>query len=143
MNRIEANNPFLFFPVKKCQGTLSRKGLRFPPLPTPYRYWMKAEIKIDSENLINEISQKVIKAIKPLFGNAKAEADTILTVKTLAKYIEVSDQWVYERVHLKEIPFIKIGKFPRFRKSDIDQWLDSLKTPALNRPPTPIKVIKW
>jgi len=103
---------------------------------------MKAELKIDSEDLISEISQRVIKAIKPFLGKVKAEDETILTVKTLAKYLEVSDQWVYERIHHKEIPFIKIGKFPRFRKSDIDQWLDSLKTPALNRPPTPIRVIK-
>jgi hypothetical protein len=26
-----------------------------------------------------------------------------------------------------------MGKFPRFKKSDIDQWLDSLATPPLNR----------
>jgi len=103
---------------------------------------MKAEIKIETEDLVNEISQRVIKAIKPFLGKVKLEDDNIFTVKVLSKYLHVSDQWVYERIHLKQIPFIKIGKFPRFRKSDIDQWLDSQKTPALHRPPTPIKVIK-
>jgi hypothetical protein len=35
---------------------------------------------------------------------------------------------------LKEIPFYKLSnKQLRFRKRDIDKWLDSLKTPALNR----------
>ncbi len=51
--------------------------------------------------------------------------DTIFSVETLAKYLQVSKQWVYERVHLKEIPHIKMGKFPRFKKREIDIWLES------------------
>ena len=46
------------------------------------------------------------------------------------EYLHVSHQWVYERVHLKEIPHIKMGKFPRFRKSEIDRWLETLKIPV-------------
>ncbi len=102
---------------------------------------MKAELNIDTQEIIKEITQEVIKAIRPLL-NGKAEDDTIFTVKTLAKYLEVSDQWVYERVHLKEIPYIKMGKFPRFKRSDIDRWLDTLKTPAINSLSRRLRVIK-
>ncbi|OGP65386.1 MAG: hypothetical protein A3K22_04510 [Deltaproteobacteria bacterium RBG_16_42_7] len=102
---------------------------------------MRAELNIDTQEIIREITSEVIKAIKPLL-NGKAEDDTIYTVKTLAEYIGVSSQWVYERVHLKEIPYIKMGKFPRFKKADIDKWLDSLKTPAVNYLSRPLKAVK-
>ena len=102
---------------------------------------MIAELNIDTQEIIREITSEVIKAIKPLL-NGKAEDDTIYTVKTLAEYIGVSSQWVYERVHLKEIPYIKMGKFPRFKKADIDKWLDSLKTPAVNYLSRPLKAVK-
>lgn len=69
--------------------------------------------------------------VSSLMGELRAE-EPLLTVKTLAKYLQVSEQWVYERVHLKEIPHLKVGKFPRFKRSDIDRWLDTLKIPVSN-----------
>jgi excisionase family DNA binding protein len=60
--------------------------------------------------------------------------DDVLDVKGLCDYLHVSAKWIHERTHLKEIPFYKLSnKQLRFRKRDIDKWLDSLKTPALNR----------
>ena len=60
-------------------------------------------------------------------------ADTVLDVPGLCKYLHVTPKWVHERTHLKEIPFYKLSnKQLRFRKRDIDKWLDFLKTPALN-----------
>ena len=73
------------------------------------------------------LSDKVIASLTPLLNqNAKVrDIDNILfTVESLAKYLQVSKQWVYERVHLNEIPYLKMRKFPRFRKSEIDKWLD-------------------
>jgi|TARA_B100000315_G_C14177082_1_gene407217 excisionase family DNA binding protein len=91
---------------------------------------MKAEFNVDTDELISKITQEVRKAIKPLLGEM-AVNDTIFTVETLAKYLHVSRQWIYERTHMKEIPYSKIGKFPRFRKSEIDKWLDSSKIPTM------------
>lgn len=102
---------------------------------------MKAEFNIDTQEIVREITREVINALKPLL-HARAEDDTIFTVKTLAKHLEVSNQWVYERVHLKEIPYIKMGKFPRFKKSDIDRWLDTLKTPAIKPISRPLGMLK-
>jgi excisionase family DNA binding protein len=102
---------------------------------------VKAELTLDTQELVRQITQEVVKAITPLLRKGTAEEDLLLTVKTLAKYLAVSDQWVYERVHSREIPFIKVGKFPRFRKSDIDLWLQTLKTSpihVLSRPSTGI-----
>ena len=77
----------------------------------------------------NDIDQ-LIKKLEPLLAQTTTAPDGLFTVQTLAEYLQVSVQWVYERVQLREIPFIRIGKFPRFRKADVDRWLDSLAVPA-------------
>jgi len=102
---------------------------------------MKAEIIIDPDELVEEIAQRVIAAIVPIL-KGKGGEDKVLTVKDLSEYLKVSRQWVYERVSLKEIPYSKLGKFPRFRKRKIDKWLDDLETPAMNRSSNPLKAVK-
>lgn len=72
---------------------------------------MKGEIFIDTEEMVKQITQEVIRSIKPALEKMKIQEDVLFTVKTLAKYLEVSNQWVYERVSLREIPFIKMGSF--------------------------------
>lgn len=85
------------------------------------------------DRLADALALKVAKILKPLMqGNRDHDRDKLFTVESLAQYLGVKKQWVYEKVHLKEIPYFKVGKFPRFRKSDIDSWLQSSYTPALN-----------
>ena len=67
-----------------------------------------------------------------LSGNGKHEDDIVFDVQRLAEYLAVSKQWIYERSHLKEIPHIKKQGLLRFRKKDIDKWLDSYKIPAID-----------
>ncbi|MEO2159032.1 MAG: helix-turn-helix domain-containing protein [bacterium] len=103
---------------------------------------MQAEIKIDTENLVEEIARKVTASLAPILNKVTLEENSVLTVRDLAKYLKVSPQWVYERVSLKEIPYSKLGKFPRFRKRKIDKWLNDLETPTMNRPSKPLKAVK-
>ncbi len=100
---------------------------------------MKAEIKINTDELISEITQKVTNAIIPTLKKGMGMGDTVFTVETLAKYLQVKKQWVYGRIHSKEIPYIKMGKFPRFKKREIDIWLESLKIPAMQPLSAPLK----
>jgi excisionase family DNA binding protein len=93
---------------------------------------VRAEIHLDTQELITSIIQGMSRELKPFLNKQRAEEEPLLTVKTLAKYLQVSEQWVYERVHLKEIPHLKVGKFPRFKRSDIDRWLDTLNIPVSN-----------
>lgn len=85
---------------------------------------------------IQAIAQAVMKTMKPLLaGNCKQDTgDTIFDVPGLSEYLHVTPKWIHERTHLKEIPFFKLSnKQLRFRKRDIDKWLDSLRTPAVNQ----------
>jgi|APSaa5957512535_1039671.scaffolds.fasta_scaffold370332_1 excisionase family DNA binding protein len=102
---------------------------------------MQAVINIETEKLVREIAQEVAKRVKPIVVSNNPE-DVLFGVEELSKHLTVSDQWIYERVQLKEIPHIKMGKFLRFRKLEIDSWLDSKKVPAMNPLTKPINAIK-
>ncbi len=94
---------------------------------------MKAELTLPQE-LVDLIADKVIEKLKPLLsGNGRHEDDTIFSVQGLKGYLHVSDKWIYERTHLKEIPHLKVNGFLRFRKKEIDKWLNSFNIPAASR----------
>ncbi len=92
---------------------------------------MKTELE---QQDIQAIAQRVMELLKPvLSGNGKkASEDTIFDVPGLVKYLKVSKKWIYERTHLKEIPYLKVGGQLRFRKRDIENWLNTFKVPAVS-----------
>ncbi len=91
------------------------------------------KIEIDDTLLIDRIVKRVIEEIKPLLLNTQdTKNDELMDVEGLALYLKVPKSWVYEKVHKKEIPFHKAGKFPRFRKKHIDLWLKNPYSPDLN-----------
>ena len=103
---------------------------------------MKAELIIPEE-LVNQIADKVFDKLKPLIsGNGKHEDDVIFDVVGLSQYLRVSTKWIYERTQFKEIPFKKIKGLLRFRKKDIDRWIDSYNVPAINSPERILRAIK-
>jgi excisionase family DNA binding protein len=90
------------------------------------------KIEIEQED-IKAIALEVTEMLKPLLlRKIQKEDETFLTVKDLQIYLKVSQQWIYERTHLKEIPHIKIDGQLRFRKKDIDKWVSSFSIPAVS-----------
>lgn len=102
---------------------------------------MKAEINMDTQELVTEIVQGVIRAIIPMLSSRPGD-DTILDVEGLSEYLKVSKKWIYERVQFKEIPYVKICGHLRFKKPDITKWIDSHKTPSANPLSRPLRIIK-
>jgi excisionase family DNA binding protein len=103
---------------------------------------VKAELTLPPE-LVDEIANKVIERLKPLIaGNGKQEDDVIFDVRGLAEYLKVSTKWIYERTQFKEIPHQKVKGLLRFRKKDIDRWLNSHSVPAINSPERILRAIK-
>ncbi len=89
---------------------------------------MKIEIELDQ--LKKEIAEEVIGKLKPLLRPSTGQdGDKIFTVEALAKYLDVEKDWVYS--HVKEIPHSKVGRFPRFRKAEIDKWLEANRAPMM------------
>jgi PTS system nitrogen regulatory IIA component len=50
--------------------------------------------------------------------------DVILTIEEVAKYLRVSERTVYDWAQKGEIPSGKIGTVWRFKKSEIEQWVN-------------------
>jgi hypothetical protein len=61
---------------------------------------VKAELQLDIQELDTTIVHGVVKELKLRLEQGRVEHDTLFTIKSLVQYLEVSDQWVYERVHL-------------------------------------------
>ncbi len=84
------------------------------------------KIEIESQD-IEAIALRVSELIKPLLQRIDKADDKgeILDVKGLSELLHVNPSWVYKKVSLKAIPYFKAGKFPRFRKRDIERWMES------------------
>ncbi len=82
------------------------------------------KIEIDDTVLIDTIVKKVVERLKPLLNNSHdSKHNELMTVEEVAKYLKVTKSFIYDKVHKREIPFRKDGKFPRFKKKHIDLWL--------------------
>ena len=92
--------------------------------------------KFEDED-VERIAFRVTELLKPLLkvSPQKDDHEIILDVDGLASYLKVTKSWVYERTDLNEIPYYKVGKFPRFRKKDIDKWLEENKRLSLKMLP--------
>src|SRR3982751_476866 len=72
--------------------------------------------------------------------------ETFLTTEEVLEYLQVNLRTVYRLIKAGKIPAVRVGRQWRFRKRDIDAWLDSQRlrgsaraaapAPAAARPAT-------
>jgi PTS system nitrogen regulatory IIA component len=55
--------------------------------------------------------------------------EQLMSVKELAEYLNVNISTVYMWSQHGQIPAMKIGKMWRYRRSEIDNWLNQRRTP--------------
>jgi excisionase family DNA binding protein len=66
-----------------------------------------------------------------LLGKVQARPQAILwNTPELAAYLNVKEGTIRYWVHVKYIPHIKFQNLVRFRKTDIDAWLDKRTAPG-------------
>lgn len=53
-----------------------------------------------------------------------------MTVREVAAYLNVDDKTVYRLAKKGELPGFKVAGTWRFRKADIDEWIDQQKRAA-------------
>jgi len=59
--------------------------------------------------------------------------DTLMGIKEVAAYLKINQATAYHWAQAGRLPGIKIGRIWRFRKADVDTWLDENMRKA--RPP--------
>ena len=55
---------------------------------------------------------------------AMMSQDILLNVKQVAEYLQLKESTIYSWAQDGKIPAIKIGRTWRFRRSDLDNWLE-------------------
>ena len=50
--------------------------------------------------------------------------DALLNVKQVAEYLQLKESTIYSWAQDGKVPAIKIGRTWRFRRSDLDTWLE-------------------
>ena len=61
--------------------------------------------------------------------------DVFLTTEEVLEYLQVNLRTVYRLIKAGKIPAVRVGRQWRFRKADIDAWLESQR-PRASRPST-------
>jgi len=57
----------------------------------------------------------------------KKEKTLLLTVEQMAKFLQVPCSWLYGKTRFKgpgSIPRVQVGKYIRFKPSEVMQWLE-------------------
>lgn len=60
--------------------------------------------------------------------------DSLMTIDEVASYLRLSKDTVYRMVQKGRIPASKVGMQWRFRRSDVDLWLDKNKNVGHDAP---------
>lgn len=92
---------------------------------------MRTELE---EHDIEAVAQKVIELLTPIINrqNKGNGTDTIFDVKGLSKYLKVEPSWIYKQVQYNSLPYFKLGKYVRFKKSAIDKHIEKSSVQAVS-----------
>ena len=60
--------------------------------------------------------------------------EAFLTTEEVLEYLQVNLRTVYRLIKARKIPAVRVGRQWRFRKRDIDNWLDSQRTNPVASP---------
>src|SRR5512145_1852325 len=65
-----------------------------------------------------------------------------LTTEEVLEYLQVNLRTVYRLIKAGKIPAVRVGRQWRFRKRDIDAWLESQRPRTVRPAPAPVKASK-
>lgn len=60
--------------------------------------------------------------------------DSVMTVKEVADYLRVNQRTVYRLAVDRKLPGFKVGTTWRFKRADIDRWIDAQAASSLPEP---------
>jgi len=55
--------------------------------------------------------------------SSQAPDKLLLTAEEVAEMIGMGVDWVYEQARRGRIPVVKLGRYRRFRRESIEQWI--------------------
>jgi excisionase family DNA binding protein len=61
---------------------------------------------------------------------SNAALAAFLTTEEVLSYLKVNPRTIYRLIKTGELPAVRIGRQWRFRRSDLDAWIDRQRTAA-------------
>jgi excisionase family DNA binding protein len=92
------------------------------------------EIKLDHLD-VQMIAEQIYEMLKPVITPINTKVvNEIMNVKELAEYLKVETTWVYKQVQFKSVPHFHAGKYPRFKRKEIECWIKDQSIPSASIP---------
>jgi len=66
-------------------------------------------------------------------ADQKENPPEFYTVRQLADLLQLTEMTIYRKVKRAELPCHSIGRVKRFRRSDIEKFLDGCRVPAVKQ----------
>ena len=63
----------------------------------------------------------------PTPGGPRTGIDTLLTADEVAALLQVTKAWVYAETRAKRIPHVPLGRYVRYRRTAVTQWINALE----------------
>lgn len=76
--------------------------------------------------MIQQLSNKINK-IERLLSDSKSDNVVFLNIEEASDFLKVKKSTLYQKTHLKTIPFYKTGKKVLFKKSDLVHYIEKTK----------------
>src|ERR1700730_12421914 len=75
---------------------------------------------------------------RPLPGEHRVGADPLLTADEVAALLQVTKAGVYAQTRAKRIPHVPLGRYVRYRRSAVLQWIAELERSSSTRVRVPV-----
>jgi excisionase family DNA binding protein len=59
-----------------------------------------------------------------MFNNQSQEMEAFLTTEEVLSYLKITPRTIYRLIRTGELPAVRIGRQWRFRRADLDRWLE-------------------
>jgi excisionase family DNA binding protein len=66
-------------------------------------------------------------AVQPGAGAPRIATDPLLTADEVAALLQVTKAWVYAETRAQRIPHVPLGRYVRYRRSAVLQWIAALE----------------
>ena len=70
---------------------------------------------------------------QPAPGGVRPGIDPLLTADEVAGLLQVTKAWVYAETRAKRIPHVPLGRYVRYRRSTVLQWIGALEQQSIGR----------
>ncbi|MEP6677183.1 MAG: helix-turn-helix domain-containing protein [Ferruginibacter sp.] len=81
----------------------------------------------DMENELHQVKMMCIQLLSGHTNGSPQNEEMFMNVKDVARFLKVETAVVYAACSKGELPFLKIGKLYKFKKTDVLKWLEKAK----------------